>query len=95
MRLIDLHDRTSLLSVIPLKKNGEGTFISIHLEKDGELKKHKTAVPAVLICVSGEVVYETENGETEVLLAGHYVHIAPDVEHWLLGKSASELVLMK
>jgi quercetin dioxygenase-like cupin family protein len=94
MHISALHDKKDL-SVVPLKKNGEGTLIAIHLDKNGELKKHQTAVSAVLVCVSGSVQYETIEGERTVLNSGDFVHIAPTIEHWLLGLEESELLLMK
>ena len=95
MELKDLHESNGALSVIPIKKNGEGTLIAIHLEEGGELKKHKTAVPAVLVCTTGKVVYETIDGEREILFAGHFVNIPPDIEHLLIAEEAADLVLMK
>jgi quercetin dioxygenase-like cupin family protein len=95
MKLSALHTSQNALSLVPLLKGGEGVLISIHLETGGELKKHKTAVPAVLICVSGRVRYETIEGEQRDLQQGDVVHIPVDVEHWLLGQEEAELLLMK
>jgi quercetin dioxygenase-like cupin family protein len=95
MNLSGLHQNNLALSIVPIVRNGEGTLIAIHLEAGGELKKHKTAVPAILICVSGRVRYETVEGEQRDLQPGDLVHIPVDVEHWLLGQEQAELLLMK
>ena len=95
MKISAIHTEAKALSIVPLKKNGEGTLLSIHLEKGGELPKHKTAVPAVLICISGSTVYSTEKGEEVHMEAGDLVHIEANVEHRLEASEVSELVLMK
>lgn len=95
MKLSSLHTEQKSLSVIPLKKNGEGTLLSIHLEKGGELPNHKTAVPTVLVCVSGNTTYSTERGEKVLLQAGDMVNIEPHVVHRLEASEISELLLMK
>ncbi len=95
MNISTLHTEEKALSVVPLKKNGEGTLLSIHLEPQGELPKHITAVPAVLICISGHTLYGTAKGEEVTLHAGDLVHIEPNLEHWLKGIERSELILMK
>lgn len=95
MRLEELHIEPKSLSVVPLKKGGEGTMVSIKLESGGELPDHKTQVEAILIAVSGETVYSTEHGEEYVLKGGDYVIIEPGVLHKLLAKQPSLLVLMK
>ncbi len=95
MNLSELHTSQTALSIVPLIKGGEGTLLSIHLEAGGELKKHKTAVPAILICVSGKIHYETIQGEKQDLYQGDIVQIPIDVEHWLVGMEKAELILMK
>ncbi len=95
MNIKDLHLENKELSVAHLKKSGEGFVISIHLKEGGELKKHTTAVPALLVCISGKTCYETIKGEKVLLQSGDYVHIEPHVEHWLIGLYESDLLLMK
>lgn len=95
MKITELHTEEKALSIVPLKKNGEGTLLSIHLEKGGELPKHTTQVPAVLICLSGSTWYSTEKGEKVQMQAGDFVHIEPQVEHRLEATEISELLLMK
>ena len=95
MNLKELHPANQALSVAALLRNGEGTLIALHLEAGGELKKHKTAVPAVLICLSGLVRYETIQGELREIQQGDIIHIPVDIEHWLVGIEPAELILMK
>ncbi len=73
----------------------EGKTISIQMEKNAELKEHITKVPAFLICISGEVIFENELGFKETLRNGDTINIAADVKHWLIASLASNLVLIK
>lgn len=60
-----------------------------------QLKEHITKVPALLICIEGEAIFENENGLQETLLPGAYVNIEPLVKHWINGISTCQLVLLK
>lgn len=63
---------------------------------EGEtLKKHFTATKALLVCVSGEVLFEYEKGESTHLQAGDLFEIEPMEKHWVKGIKSSHLVLMK
>lgn len=94
MRLEELHEENKEISAVPFFK-GEGTTIAIHLQKGGELKKHITKIPAILLCVNGKVVYEDENRNKVDLEPGDYFKIEPNVLHWLVALEKSNLVLMK
>lgn len=94
MNIEELHNIDKEVSAVPFFK-GEGTTIAIHLQKDGELKKHITKTPAMLLCVSGEIVYEDENSKKVELEPGEYVKIEPNVLHWLVAKQDSNLILIK
>jgi quercetin dioxygenase-like cupin family protein len=39
------------------------------------LKEHLSKVPALLVCVSGNAIYNEDNGTTVELKAGDFVHI--------------------
>jgi len=58
--LNNLHDSTKSLSVNLLFKGEEGTTRSLQIKKDGLLPEHTTKTEALLICVSGEVVFENK-----------------------------------
>lgn len=68
---------------------------TIQLLADARLKEHITKVPAFLICVSGEVVFDNEKGIVEKLQSGDFVNIPPEVKHWLNAQRDSLLLLVK
>lgn len=94
MNLQDNHTTEKPVSAIPLFK-GEGTAISLQILQNQKLKEHSTKIPALLICVAGEVVFEDENGIKVTLQSGDYIPIEPLVKHWVVGKVDSQLVLLK
>lgn len=95
MRLSELHKPESKLSVSRFDLDLKGEFIAIQLLADGALKEHFTKVPAVLFCTQGSVLYEDENGSSELLIPGDYYPIPINVKHWLRGKEDAQLLLVK
>ncbi len=95
MNLSDKHDSKRPISASPLFKGTEGTVTCLQILKDQELKEHTTKVPALLICVSGEVVFENEQGLKETLSSGDYINIESMVKHWVNGSEDSQLLLIK
>lgn len=95
MNLTTFHNSEKPLSAKQLFSCTEGKVVAIHLKKEGELKEHITKVPALLVCVLGEVVYEDENGVKTTLKSGDYFEIKPMVKHWLVANENSEAILMK
>ncbi|MDG1277944.1 MAG: hypothetical protein P8O16_11740 [Algoriphagus sp.] len=73
----------------------EGSVITIKLEANAEMKEHTTKTPALLLGIVGEVVFENEKGIKEIICQGDYIEIEPDVKHWLLAKTDSNLILIK
>ncbi len=67
----------------------------IQLMRSAQLKEHTTNVPAFLVCIAGEVLFENENGVKEKLLSGDFVNIEPAVKHWLNAQRDSVLLLIK
>lgn len=94
-KLNNLHDSTKSLSVNLFFKGIEGTTRSLQIKKDGLLPEHTTKTEALLICVSGEVVFENEKNEKHTLQAGDFYHIEPNVKHWVKGIQDSQLLLLK
>ena len=94
MNLKSNHTTEKPVSALPLFK-GEGTAVSLQILQDQKLKEHITKIPALLLCVTGEVVFEDENGVKETLQSGDYMPIEPLVRHWVVGNVDSQLVLMK
>ena len=95
MNTKELHDTTKAISTASLFKSMEGSVTSIQILANQQLKEHITKVPAFLLCVTGSVVFENENGIHLTLTTGDYVHIEPNVRHWLNANATSDLVLIK
>lgn len=90
-----MHEATKAVSAKPLFKGQEGVVNALQIQKDGLLDKHVTKVPALLVCVAGEVVFENEKGFKQTLTNGDYVNIEPMVTHWVKGIQDSQLLLIK
>lgn len=95
MNIKELHTQEKPVSATSLFKSDLGNATAIQILKGEKLKEHITKIPALLICVEGEVIFENENGIKETLLPGDYVHIEPMVKHWVDGVIDSQLVLIK
>lgn len=95
MNIVQLHDAGKEVSAQMLFNTTEGKVMALHIQQNGLLKEHVTKVPALLVCVSGEAVYEDENGEKHTLKSGDLVRIAPMVKHWVKGVEDSQLLLIK
>lgn len=95
MNIGSMHDPAKAISAKPLFKGQEGTVNALQIHKDGLLDKHTTRVPALLVCVAGEVVFENEKGVKHTLANGDYVLIEPLVTHWVKGVQNSQLLLIK
>jgi quercetin dioxygenase-like cupin family protein len=59
------------------------------------LKKHLSKVPALLVCVSGNAIYNEDNGTTVELKAGDFVHIKANVQHSIDALAESNFLLIK
>jgi quercetin dioxygenase-like cupin family protein len=94
MNLKENHASDASVSAKSIFK-GEGNAISLQILKDQTLKEHLTKVPALLICVSGEVVFENELGEKTNLKPSDIFNIAANVKHWVVAKNDSQLLLLK
>ena len=95
MNLADLHHSDKEISTFKLNKKEIQSVIAIQVEKGRTLTKHITKTPAILLCVAGNVIYETESKQKEILRNGDYVFIQENVMHWLYGNENSQLILMK
>ena len=93
--LDSLHDNNKSLSVQVLFKGTEGVTRSLQINKDGILAEHITKTDAILICISGEVIYEDEKNKKKTLKAGDFYRIEPQVKHWVKGVHNSQLLLIK
>lgn len=95
MNIATLHTQEKPVSALPLFKGIEGTATAIRIMHGEQLKEHITKVSAVLICISGEVVFENEMGIKATLLSGDYINIEPLIKHWVNGLATSQLILLK
>jgi quercetin dioxygenase-like cupin family protein len=95
MNISEFHDSQKELSAKPLFKTSEGNVTALQILENALLKEHVTRVPALLVCVTGEVVFENEKGFKQTLANGDYVNIEPSVTHWIKGVQDSQLLLIK
>lgn len=95
MNLADLHHETDReFSSATLFNGDTGKVAAMQLRRNAQIKPHTSALPALLVCVSGEVMYE-ENNRKEKLGPGDYVKIQPEVLHWVHGLADAQLILLK
>lgn len=95
MNIRQLHDTQKEVSAKPLFKTAEGNVNALLIAANGLLKEHVTQVPALLLCVSGEVIFENETGLKQTLSSGDFIHIEPLIKHWVRGVTDSHLLLVK
>ena len=91
MNIKDLHTKLKPVSAIPHFKAEEGNVTAIQILNNQLLKEHTTKMPALLVCVTGEVVFENEKGIKEILLPGDDVHIGTMIKHSVKGIEDSQL----
>ena len=95
MNIRQLHTQEKPVSAISIFKSELGNATAIKILKDETLKEHITKIPALLICVEGEAIFENEKGFKETLKTGDYVNIEPMVKHWVKAKIESQFILIK
>ena len=95
MNIKELHTQEKPVSATSLYKSELGNATAIKILQGEKLKEHVTKIPALLICMEGEVVFENEKGIKETLMPGDYVNIEPMVKHWVEGTMESQLILIK
>lgn len=95
MNLKTSHNPEKQVSANALFEGKDGVVTSLQILQGAELSKHKSKIPALLLCITGEVVFENVKGFKETLHPGDYVDIEAEVEHWVKAVSDSYLLLMK
>ncbi|NDP27098.1 MAG: hypothetical protein GZ087_06700 [Flavobacterium sp.] len=73
----------------------EGKVISLQIAAREQLKEHITKVPALLVCVFGNAVYQDEKGKSVELKPGDYVNIEANVKHLVDAKEDSNFLVIK
>lgn len=95
MNIKDKHNIEKPVSTFSLFKGGEGTATAMQILNGQQLKEHLTKVPALLLCITGSVIFENEKGANVPLLPGDYINIEPMVKHWVNAIDDSQLLLLK
>ena len=95
MNINSVHQEEKPVSAKKIFTTSEGNVTAINIKATGVLKEHITTVPALLICINGNAVFNNEEGVSENLLSGDMVNIEPNVKHWLEGIQDSQLLLIK
>ena len=95
MNLKELHLEAKGVQTNRMFTANEGQVVSLQILKDNQLKEHITPVPALLVCVNGEVVFQDEKGVSLTLHSGDYVKIEPNVKHKVDAKLDSNLLIIK
>lgn len=93
--LNELHQNTDAVHTHMMFPATGGKVISLSIRQNSQLKEHTTPIPALLVCVEGEVVFQDEKGNSVTLKPSDYVNIEPDVKHWVNGIKDSHLLLIK
>jgi quercetin dioxygenase-like cupin family protein len=95
MNIKESHNSDKTFSVTPLFKGELGTVAAMHIQKGERFPEHITKSPALLLCVSGEVIFEYATGQKQTLQSGDYITITPNEKHWVDALVESQLLLMK
>ena len=95
MKVIDNHTQDKGVSTFPLFKGSGEVATSLYIKKGHELKEHVSKAPAILICIEGSCVFESEEGVKEPLTNGAYVHIPANIKHKVTANENSTLLLLK
>lgn len=95
MNLKNLHTETKAVQTSVLFTGTEGKVISLQIAGGEELKEHSSKVPAVLVCISGNAVYNDEKDNVVNLTSNDYVMIEENVKHWVNAIEESNFLLIK
>lgn len=95
MNLTQLFTDDKPVQATKLFSTTEGVVSSLRILVGSQLKEHITKVPALLVCVNGEAVFNNEKGVVTSLKTGDYVLIEPMVKHWVDAQEDSYLLLIK
>lgn len=95
MNIKELLTEDKVIQTKLLFNNSDQKVIALRIKEKEILKEHLSKVPALLICISGELIYQ-QKGDDEILLRnGDYVFIPQEALHELRAKTTSDLLLIK
>ena len=95
MNVKSLHTHGKPVSMINIFKGTKGIVNAMQILEGQQMKKHKAADGALLICIDGETTYECEDGTKVVLSNTDYVNIPPKLEHWVSASKDAQLLLIQ
>ncbi len=95
MNIKDLHPADKRVSAKPAFKADNYSAVSIQILKGDQLKEHITKTPAYLVCISGSVIFENEEGLMKTIISGDFIIIEPNIKHWVDGLEDSQLLLVR
>lgn len=95
MNVHTIHPEDKSLSTIKLFNADTATATSIQILKGEKLPQHTTAIPALLVCISGEAHFENEHQFKRTMKSGDFIEIEPQVVHWVEAIEDSQLVLIR
>jgi quercetin dioxygenase-like cupin family protein len=95
MNLNDLHpDKDKQVATRRIyNENGMITLLSI--QKEATLKEHQSKTNAMLILMSGHVIYEEESRKVELSISHDFVNIPQKVTHKVSASEDSFLMLIQ
>ena len=95
MNLKNLHQENKAVQTKVVFEPTESKVISLQIAAGEQLKEHITKVPAYLVCVSGNAVFQDEKGNVIPLQSGDFVNIEVNVKHWIDANEDSNFILIK
>ncbi|HRH65495.1 MAG TPA: hypothetical protein PLU53_04300 [Bacteroidia bacterium] len=95
MNIKELHTTEKEVSAVSFFKSEQANATALQILKGGKLSKHITKVPALLICLEGKVIFGNDSGSKLTLFSGDYIHIEPEIIHWIEAEESSQLLLIK
>ena len=95
MNLKELHPRTNLISSVSFFHCREGEITALQILGNQQLNIHALEIPALLICLAGELVIKTEKGTEEILMQSDYHKMDPKIGHKLTALENCNLLLIR
>jgi quercetin dioxygenase-like cupin family protein len=95
MNLKNLHTEDKAVQTKVVFTAAETKVISLQIAAGEQLKEHITKVPALLVCISGNAVYQDEKGASIELRAGDYLDLEANVKHWVDATEESNFIVIK
>jgi quercetin dioxygenase-like cupin family protein len=95
MHIDEFHQNEKPVSAAKINSDNSSALTSIRILAGESLKAHTTAVPAMLIFISGKANFKDVTGRDFILTPGTYFQIPVNVEHWVDAEEESNFILLK